>query len=185
MEVLRGAPVCMFLCEKNGWNWWKTGGPGDLRSVWTFGLNAKIEAPCNRNRKRDSIHSDRDVDIGKDRCLNWTNGDRLTILRFADDVVLFSESPQKLQLMVEELRTASNKVGLEINLSMTKVMFNRNVKIQPVMTGNMSTLRLSPYETAKFVSAHASDVEIKEENVEKLSELIFTSYLQNEYSIKS
>ncbi|KAG1687287.1 hypothetical protein GQR58_008385 [Nymphon striatum] len=41
-------------------------------------------------------------------------------LRFADDVVLFSESPQELQLMVEELRTASNKVDLEINLSETK-----------------------------------------------------------------
>ncbi|KAG1680217.1 DNA-binding protein Rfx5 [Nymphon striatum] len=47
--------------------------------------------------------------------LNWTskgipiNGDRLTNLRFADDVVLFSESPQELQLMVEELRTASSE----------------------------------------------------------------------------
>ncbi|KAG1664108.1 Retrovirus-related Pol polyprotein from type-1 retrotransposable element R2 [Nymphon striatum] len=56
------------------------------------------------------------------RGLNWTskgipiNGDRLTNLRFADDVVLLSESPQELQLMVEELRTASSKVGLEINL---------------------------------------------------------------------
>ncbi|KAG1668011.1 Multidrug resistance-associated protein 1 [Nymphon striatum] len=36
-------------------------------------------------------------------------------LRFADDVVLFSESPQELQLTVEELRTANNKVDLEIN----------------------------------------------------------------------
>ncbi|KAG1664810.1 Serine/threonine-protein kinase Sgk3 [Nymphon striatum] len=78
------------------------------------------------------------------RYLNWTskgiliNGDSLTNLRFADDVVLFSESPQELQLMVEELRTASNKVGLEINLSKTKVMFNRNVEIQPIMTGNVA-----------------------------------------------
>ncbi|KAG1648615.1 Neuronal acetylcholine receptor subunit alpha-10 [Nymphon striatum] len=37
-------------------------------------------------------------------------GDRLINLRFAEDVVLLSESPQELQLMVEELRTASNKV---------------------------------------------------------------------------
>ncbi|KAG1675950.1 Cytochrome P450 2C29 [Nymphon striatum] len=57
------------------------------------------------------------------RGLNWTskgipiNGDRLTNLRFADDVVLLSESPQELQLMVEELRTASSKVGFEINLT--------------------------------------------------------------------
>ncbi|KAG1701210.1 Tensin [Nymphon striatum] len=66
------------------------------------------------------------------RCLNWTskgipiNGDRLTNLRFADDVVLFSESPQELQLMVEELRTASSKVGLEINLIGRTVNHTRN-----------------------------------------------------------
>ncbi|KAG1654084.1 putative uncharacterized transposon-derived protein F52C9.6 [Nymphon striatum] len=77
------------------------------------------------------------------RCLNWTskgipiNGEGLTNLRFADDVVLFPESPQEFQLIVEELRTASSKVGLEINLSKTKVMFNRNVEIQPIMTGNV------------------------------------------------
>ncbi|KAG1668287.1 Tolloid-like protein 1 [Nymphon striatum] len=47
-------------------------------------------------------------------------------------------SPQELQLMVEELRTASNKVGLEINLSKTKVMLNRTVEIQPIMTGNVA-----------------------------------------------
>ncbi|KAG1715038.1 Eukaryotic initiation factor 4A-II [Nymphon striatum] len=40
--------------------------------------------------------------------------------------------------MVEKLRTASNKVGLEINLSKTKVMFNRNVEIQPILTGNVA-----------------------------------------------
>ncbi|KAG1682057.1 putative uncharacterized transposon-derived protein F52C9.6 [Nymphon striatum] len=78
------------------------------------------------------------------RCFNWTskgipiNGDRLPNLWFAGDVVLFSESPQELQLMVEELRTASNNVGLEINLSKTKVIFNRNVDIQPIMTGNVT-----------------------------------------------
>ncbi|KAG1692626.1 hypothetical protein GQR58_007262 [Nymphon striatum] len=59
-------------------------------------------------------------------------------LRFADDVVLFSESPQELQLMVEELRTANNKVDLEINESKTKVMLNINVEIQPIMTGNVA-----------------------------------------------
>ncbi|KAG1658576.1 hypothetical protein GQR58_022890 [Nymphon striatum] len=45
-------------------------------------------------------------------------------LRFADDVVLFSESPQELQLMVEELRTASSKVGLEINLIASVMIFS-------------------------------------------------------------
>ncbi|KAG1657240.1 hypothetical protein GQR58_023478 [Nymphon striatum] len=47
--------------------------------------------------------------------------------------------------MVEELRTASNKVGLEINLSKTKVMFNRNVEIQPIMTGNVALYQVDRY----------------------------------------
>ncbi|KAG1663725.1 Equilibrative nucleoside transporter 3 [Nymphon striatum] len=95
------------------------------------------------------------------RCLNWIskgipiNGHRLTNLRFADDVVLFSESPQELQLMVEELRTASYKVGLEINLSKTKVMFNRNVEIQPIMTGNVALDQVDRYTyLGQLISIH-------------------------------
>ncbi|KAG1651908.1 Ring canal kelch protein [Nymphon striatum] len=95
------------------------------------------------------------------RCLNWTskgipiNGHRLTNLRFADDVVLFSESPQELQLIVEELRTASNKVCLEINLSKTKVMFNRNVEIQPIMTGNVALDQVDRYTyLGQLISIH-------------------------------
>ncbi|KAG1662544.1 Neprilysin-4 [Nymphon striatum] len=64
---------------------------------------------------------------------------------YYSDVILFSESPQELQLMVEELRTTSNKVGLEINLSKTKVMFNRNVEIQPIMTGNVALDQVDRY----------------------------------------
>ncbi|KAG1661614.1 hypothetical protein GQR58_021332 [Nymphon striatum] len=66
-------------------------------------------------------------------------------LRFADDVVLLSESPQELQLMVEELRTASNKVDLEINLSETKVMLNINVEIQPIMTIRWQWIYITPH----------------------------------------
>ncbi|KAG1710481.1 Serine/threonine-protein kinase stk11 [Nymphon striatum] len=82
--------------------------------------------------------------------LNWTskgipiNGDSLTHLIFVNDVVLLSEFPQELRLMVEELRTA-NKVGLEINLSKTKVMFNRNSVIQPITTGNVALNQVDRY----------------------------------------
>ncbi|KAG1649311.1 putative ubiquitin carboxyl-terminal hydrolase MINDY-4 [Nymphon striatum] len=95
------------------------------------------------------------------RGLNWTskgipiNGDRLTNLRFADDVVLFSESLQELQLMVEELRTASSNVGLEINLSKTKVMFNRNVEILPIMTENVALDQVDRYiYLGQLISIH-------------------------------
>ncbi|KAG1656067.1 Multidrug resistance-associated protein 4 [Nymphon striatum] len=95
------------------------------------------------------------------RGLNWTSkgipihGDRLSNLRFADDVVLFSESPQELQLMVEELRTASSKVGLEINLSKTKVMFNRNIEIQPIMKGSVALDQVDRYiYLGQLISIH-------------------------------
>ncbi|KAG1681389.1 Feline leukemia virus subgroup C receptor-related protein 2 [Nymphon striatum] len=57
--------------------------------------------------------------------------------------------------MVEELRTASNKVSLEINLSKTKVMFNRNVEIQPIMTGNVALDQVDRYiYLGQLISIH-------------------------------
>ncbi|KAG1659404.1 Slowpoke-binding protein [Nymphon striatum] len=62
---------------------------------------------------------------------------------------------QELQLMVEELRTASNKAGLEINLSKTKVMFNRNVEIQPIMTENVALDQVDRYTyLGQLISIH-------------------------------
>ncbi|KAG1693943.1 SWI/SNF-related matrix-associated actin-dependent regulator of chromatin subfamily A member 5 [Nymphon striatum] len=68
---------------------------------------------------------------------------------------IHSESPQDLQLMVEELRTASNKVGLEINLSKNKVMFNRNLEIQPIVTGNVALDQVDRYTyLGQLISIH-------------------------------
>lgn len=64
------------------------------------------------------------------RQLNWDNigivinGSRLTHLRFADDVVLFSETPSVLQEMLEELVRESAKVGLTMNADKTKLLTN-------------------------------------------------------------
>ncbi|KAG1666074.1 Chorion peroxidase [Nymphon striatum] len=57
--------------------------------------------------------------------------------------------------MVEELRTASNKVSSEINLSKTKVMFNRNVEIQRIMTGNVALDQVDRYTyLGQLISMH-------------------------------
>ncbi|KAG1706957.1 hypothetical protein GQR58_003580 [Nymphon striatum] len=57
--------------------------------------------------------------------------------------------------MVEELRTASNKVGLEINLSKNKVIFNRNVEIQPIMRGNVALDQVDRYTyLGQLISIH-------------------------------
>ncbi|KAJ8705403.1 hypothetical protein PYW07_011230 [Mythimna separata] len=52
------------------------------------------------------------------------NNKFISHLRFADDIVLLSESKTELQSMLNDLHTASQQVGLEINRSKTNVMTN-------------------------------------------------------------
>ena len=56
------------------------------------------------------------------------NGVKLNHLRFADDIILFSETPDSLEHMLQQLSDESAKVGLAINTSKTNVMTN-SVKI--------------------------------------------------------
>lgn len=53
-------------------------------------------------------------------------GARLNNLRFADDIVLLTDNPDELQIMIQELNDASLRVGLEMNLDKTKIMTNMN-----------------------------------------------------------
>ena len=68
------------------------------------------------------------------RKLNWVdeginiNGERLTNLRFADDVVLIAKSAEELEQMLDSLNTVSQEVGLTMNEAKTKVMTNRDEK---------------------------------------------------------
>lgn len=52
----------------------------------------------------------------------------LSHLRFADDLVLLSESSSQLQLMMESLHLASIAVSLEMNLSKTTAITNSSKK---------------------------------------------------------
>lgn len=64
------------------------------------------------------------------RNLDWTNkglninGENLSHLRFADDLILFSENPKTLKEMLQQLAEESEKAGLSMNLTKTKVMSN-------------------------------------------------------------
>lgn len=64
------------------------------------------------------------------RKLNWDhhglniNGERLSHLRFADDIVLFAETKEHLQVMLIDLERESRKVGLTMNASKTKALTN-------------------------------------------------------------
>lgn len=68
------------------------------------------------------------------RNINWENcgltinGETLSHLRFADDIILFAPSIEQLQDMVHKLQKESIKVGLTVNTEKTKAMTNWEIK---------------------------------------------------------
>jgi hypothetical protein len=64
------------------------------------------------------------------RKLDWKNlgikinNQELTNLRFADDIVLITTTPQNLQHMITTLEKESLGIGLKMNRKKTQVMFN-------------------------------------------------------------
>jgi len=60
------------------------------------------------------------------------NGRKLNHLRFADDIVLISDNTNDLQARLQELNNSSKISGMKINMSKTKVMFNKQIFAQPI-----------------------------------------------------
>ena len=62
--------------------------------------------------------------------LQWENrgikidGEFISHLRFADDIIIFANSSEELQRMLQELNQESLIVGLSMNLKKTKIMTN-------------------------------------------------------------
>lgn len=75
------------------------------------------------------------------KALKWENkgininGQFLSNLRFADDIILFSENSSQLESMINEINYISNEIGLELNTSKTKIMTNS--KISPIHINNV------------------------------------------------
>ncbi len=69
------------------------------------------------------------------RRLNWENkgvkidGEFLSNLRFADDILLCTQTPQELQQMLQELSDESRIMGQKLNIAKTKVMVVDNTPI--------------------------------------------------------
>lgn len=67
------------------------------------------------------------------RVLDWKglginiNGEYVTHLRFADDIVVMAETMEELSTMLDDLSRASERVGLRMNMDKTKVMSNAHV----------------------------------------------------------
>ena len=59
------------------------------------------------------------------------DGVGLSNLRFADDIILFAESEDKLKEMLEELNNEGKKDGMKLNKKKTKIMCNEVARRRP------------------------------------------------------
>ena len=81
------------------------------------------------------------------KVLDWrglginVNGEYITHLRFADDIVVMAETVEDLSTMLDDLSRASERVGLKMNMDKTKVMLNAHVTPTPIKIGD-STLEV-------------------------------------------
>ncbi|KAI0241134.1 hypothetical protein LSAT2_001223 [Lamellibrachia satsuma] len=70
------------------------------------------------------------------------DGEYLNHLRFADDISLCTETPQELEIMLQELCEESNLSGLRMNISKTKIMVEDNT---PVYVNNTQIENVESY----------------------------------------
>ena len=83
--------------------------------------------------------------------LDWSkagikvNGKYLSHLRFADDIVIFSNSATNLQTQIKELNESSKLSGLKMNLNKTQVMFNNFSTPQPIKIDDQQLEQVNKY----------------------------------------
>lgn len=90
----------------------------------------------------------------------WITDKHLSHLRFADDIVIFAKSALELQQMIQNLSKESNKVGLQLNTSKTKVMTN----------GPKKTIRIDSNNQIDYVEAYiylGKQISFSQDNNEK------------------
>lgn len=93
------------------------------------------------------------------RNLNWTknglniNGENLNHLRFADDLILFSEDAGTLGLMLQQLSNESAKAGLTMNPTKTKIMTNSQQTLynEPITVNNEQIEYVNEYIYYEFI----------------------------------
>ena len=77
--------------------------------------------------------------------------DCLTNLRFADDVLLFSTSLEKLREMLCEFKTSTEAVGLGIHPDKTKILSNQDkIKAKEITVDNIKIEVLEKSDSAKY-----------------------------------
>ena len=86
------------------------------------------------------------------KCFGDFESHCLTNLRFADDVLLFSTSPEQLQKMLCDFKHSTERVGLKIHLEKTNILGNqRSNRRRKVTINNIEVEILPVKECAKFL----------------------------------
>jgi hypothetical protein len=85
------------------------------------------------------------------RRLEWetmgirVNGEKMSHLRFADDIVLMSSNGVELQEMMKQLNEESKKLGMKMNMKKTKVMFDKFCGEIEVQVDRTKTVKVEEY----------------------------------------
>ena len=83
--------------------------------------------------------------------INWENkdvridGEHLSHLIFADDIVLIANSTSKLQDMLQDIHDISKPVGLKMHLGKTKIMCNKHVNKDDVIVDGKKIEEVDSY----------------------------------------
>ena len=83
--------------------------------------------------------------------INWEakginiDGEHLSHLIFADDIVMVAKSPGELESMFTDIHLASKPVGLSMNLSKTKMMLNESATTSTVAVDGNTIEKVDRY----------------------------------------
>ncbi|KAI8494200.1 hypothetical protein Bbelb_279600 [Branchiostoma belcheri] len=92
-------------------------------------ISAKLFTACLQDAVVNKINWDK-------RGIN-IDGEYLSHLLFADDIILVATSPQELEEMLQDIHNASKPVGLNMHLGKTKLMFNKHADKAPVLVNGV------------------------------------------------
>ena len=97
--------------------------------------------------------------------------DCLTNLRFADDVLHFSTSLEKLSEMLCEFNASTEAVGLGIHPGKTKILSNQDkVKVNEISVDNIKTEVLKEGDSARYLGQKITFEEQETEEIKKQTE---------------
>ncbi|CAH1277638.1 MUC4 [Branchiostoma lanceolatum] len=100
-------------------------------------ISAKLFTACLQDAVINKINWDK-------RGLN-IDGEYLSHLLFADDIILVATSPQELEEMLKDIHNASKPVGLTMHLGKTKVMYNKHADKAPIMVNGKEIEEVNSY----------------------------------------